>query len=287
MKYKQLLSVLFFYLINQAVLAEGPVWKVSNGESHLLIGGTIHMLSENDYPLPSVFNQAYDNAEVLVFEINPDLVSSAEVGEKFLEYALYNDNRTLKDVLSPSTYKMLHLFLEKRGMSVKSFSSMKPSMLSIVLTVAELQRLGLAGVGVDEFFNQRAKRDNKKRQSLETIDDQFNALLSLGIDKEDEVILHALDELENMAREMQKIKQAWRKGDNNELSEVALLPWMDKFPQMYQFLLVQRNQRWLPQLEEFIRTPEIEYILVGALHLAGPDGVLEMLKAKGYSVKKL
>ncbi|MFT6389341.1 MAG: hypothetical protein ACJAUP_002732 [Cellvibrionaceae bacterium] len=159
-------------------------------------------------------------------------------------------------------------------------------MLSVVLTVVELQRLGLAGIGVDEFFNKRAKKDGKQRLFLETIDDQFNALLSTGEGKENQVIVQAIDELEKMSEIMQQTKQAWRQGDNNTLMAVALAPWVDDFPKLYQALLVNRNLRWIPQIKSFMKTSEVEYVLVGALHLVGPDGLLALMKAQGYQVER-
>jgi len=172
-------------------------------------------------------------------------------------------------------------------MNIASFETVKPSMLSVILTVVELQRLGLAGVGVDEFFNGRAKTDKKPRFFLETMDDQFRALLSTGKGKEDEVILRAIDELEKMSIVMQQTKRAWRKGDNDALIDVALKPWKDKFPQLYKALLVERNLRWLPQIKQLMETPETEYVLVGALHLVGPDGLITLLKAQGFQVIQL
>jgi uncharacterized protein YbaP (TraB family) len=280
-----LLFVLVFFSV--FTFAKGPVWKVSNGQNHVLIGGTIHLLSNDDYPLPSAFDWGYKGAPVLVFEIDPDLASSPEAQQAFLRYSTYTDDRTLQQVLDKETYIALNNFLAVRGMSIESFKLMKPSMLSVMLTVIELQRLGLAGMGVDEFYNQKAKRDGKKRRFLETIDDQFNALLAMGKGKENQVIMHTIDELENMSSIMQQTKRAWRSGDNQALIDVALAPWKEAFPSVYTALLVDRNLRWLPQIENFLTTAEVEYILVGALHLAGPDGVLSMLKEKGYTVQKL
>jgi uncharacterized protein YbaP (TraB family) len=278
--------VVLFFLFAHSAIAEGPVWKVSKGEHHVFIGGTIHLLGEKDYPLPTSFYRGYDASQIVVFEIDPDVASSPEAQQKFNQHARYNDDRTLKSVLNNKTYTELSLFLSARGMSISSFEQFKPSMLSVVLTVVELQRLGLAGIGVDEFFNKRAKKDGKQRLFLETIDDQFNALLSTGEGKENQVIVQAIDELEKMSEIMQQTKQAWRQGDNNTLMAVALAPWVDDFPKLYQALLVNRNLRWIPQIKSFMKTSEVEYVLVGALHLVGPDGLLALMKAQGYQVER-
>ncbi|MGH1485067.1 MAG: TraB/GumN family protein [Cellvibrionaceae bacterium] len=270
--------------------ALGPVWKVTSGDNsghYLFIGGTIHLLEQQDYPLPRVFERGYNKAHTLVFEIDPDIVKSPKAQQLFAQYSTYRNGQTLDNVLDKETYIDLNNFLAVRGIPIESFRSIKPSMLSVMLTIIELQRLGLAGMGVDEFYNQKAKRDDKPRYSLETLEDQFNAMLAMGKGQENQIIRHTLKELERLSAVMEKTKAAWRKGDNKALIDVALTPWAEQFPSLYTALLVERNQRWLPKIEDFIRSPEVEYILVGALHLAGPDSVLAMLKAKGYRVQQL
>jgi uncharacterized protein YbaP (TraB family) len=160
-------------------------------------------------------------------------------------------------------------------------------MLSVVLTVLELQRLGLAGQGVDEFFSDKSKQDNKPQLALETIDDQFRALSALGLGRESFAIRHAISEAEKITELMQDIKSAWRTGDNKALVNASLTPWLERFPELYQSLLVKRNNRWLPQLETLLKTTDIEYVLVGALHLVGDDGLLSLLRQKGYRVEQV
>jgi uncharacterized protein YbaP (TraB family) len=270
-----------------SAVAKGPLWQVSKGKHHLFIGGTIHLLGQQDYPLPSEFDWAYTHSDLIVFEVDPESVNTPEAQQKFMAYALYTDGRNLQQLLDEDTYTALNNFMAVRGMSIDAFSTMKPGMLSVLLTVIELQRLGLAGEGVDTFYSKRALVDGKPRRALETLDEQFTAMQSLGEGKESQVILHTLNEIDQLSVVMDKMKQAWRRGDNQALVDVAMAPWVEQFPSLYQALLVERNHRWLSRLDAFMRTSEVEYVLVGALHLVGPDGVLAMLRAKGYKVRAL
>lgn len=270
-----------------SAIAESFVWKISKGSNQLFLGGTIHLLSKQDYPLPLEFELAYQQSQLLVFEIEPDLVNSSVAQQKFLEYALYTDGTTLSDVLDKPTYQSLNDYFDTRGLSIDGFKTMKPGMLSVVLTVLELQRLGLAGQGVDEFFSEKSKKDNKEQLALETIDDQFRALTSLAAGNENDVIRYSIDEAKRISSVMQKIKSAWRKGDKQALINVTLKPWLNRFPSLYDALLVQRNNRWLPQIESLLTTVEVEYVLVGALHLVGDDGLLTLLHDKGYKIERV
>jgi uncharacterized protein YbaP (TraB family) len=284
---KNFLPICLLLSISALTDAKSSVWKITSGDNILFLGGTIHLLTKQDFPLPAEFELAYQRADLLVFEVEPDIVNSPVSQQKFAQYAYYSDGTQLSDVLDTSTYQMLNNFLTSRGLLMTSFESMKPGMLAAVLTVVELQRLGLAGKGVDEFFSDKSRRDNKSQLALETIDDQFRALATLGIGRESFTIRHALGEAEKIAGLMQDIKKAWRAGDNQALVNVSLTPWMNRFPALYESLLVQRNNRWLPQLEALLATPAKEYVLVGALHLVGKDGLLRLLRQKGYKVEQL
>jgi uncharacterized protein YbaP (TraB family) len=284
---KSLSVVCLLLCISAVSYAKSSVWKITDGNNVLFLGGTIHLLTKQDFPLPAEFELAYQQAALLVFEVEPDIVNSPATQEKFAQYAYYKDGTTLSEVLDASTYQLLKDFFITRSLSMAPFESMKPGMLSAVLTVVELQRLGLAGQGVDEFFSDKSRLDNKPQLALETIDDQFRALAALGVGRESFAIRHALGEAEKIAVLMQDIKKAWRAGDNQALINVSLKPWVKDFPALYESLLVQRNNRWLPQLEVLLKTPEIEYVLVGALHLVGKDGLLNLLRQKGYKVEQV
>jgi uncharacterized protein YbaP (TraB family) len=284
---KNLLVICLLLSISALSYAKSSVWKITNDDSVLFLGGTIHLLTKRDFPLPAEFELAYQQAELLVFEVEPDIVNSPATQQKFAQYAYYKDGTTLSDVLDTSTYQLLNDFFATRSLSMAPFESMKPGMLSAVLTVIELQRLGLAGQGVDEFFSDKSRLDNKPQLALETIDDQFRALAALGVGRESFAIRHALSEAEKISELMQDIKIAWRAGDNQALINVSLKPWVKRFPALYESLLVQRNKRWLPQLEALLKTPDTEYVLVGALHLVGKDGLLNLFRQKGYRVEQV
>lgn len=284
---KNLSTLCILLMLSSFSHAKSSVWKITDGDNVLFLGGTIHLLTKQDYPLPAEFEFAYQQATLLVFEVEPDVVNSQATEKKFVEYAYYKDGTTLSNVLDAATYKLLSDFFAVRDLSMSTFESMKPGMLSVVLTVLELQRLGLAGQGVDEFFSDKSKQDNKPQLALETIDDQFRALSALGVGRESFTIRHALSEAEKITELMQDIKSAWRTGDNKALVNTSLTPWLERFPELYQSLLVKRNNHWLPQLETLLKTPDIEYVLVGALHLVGDDGLLSLLREKGYRVEQV
>lgn len=264
-----------------------PVWKVTTPNTHIFIGGTVHLLAKDDYPLPSAFETAYQQSQVLVFETDIQQSKSPQFQQALLAKTMYTDGTVIGDKLAPNTQAALTQFLASRGLPLNRVERFKPGMLSIMLTVMELQRMGLANAGVDEFYSKKASQDNKPQLFLESIDEQLGFLEQMGKGQEDTFILHTLKDINQLPTMMTQLKSAWRGGDNQALIDVALIPWKNEFPDVYQSLLVKRNNAWMPRIEQMLTTAEVEYVLVGALHLVGDDGILTQLRAQGYQVEKL
>lgn len=268
-----------------AAHADGPVWKVVKGENHLYIGGTLHLLSKSDYPLPAVFEDAYRQSAIVVFEADMQKLQSPEFQQLLQSKVVYTDGRSLKKVLRESTYQALERHMTSRGLSIANFEHLKPGMLAITLSLIEMQRLGLVGTGVDEFFHLRAMNDSKRIGQLESAEKQLAFLSTMGDGREDDLIIHTLRDIKKLSQLMADLKAAWRQGDKDKLKELAITPVKKDFPRVYQRLFVQRNNNWMPRIETLMRTKEVEFILVGAAHLVGEEGILAQLSARGYTIQ--
>ena len=151
----------------------------------------------------------------------------------------------------------------------------------------ELQKLGLAGTGVDEFYNLKALNEKRTIVFLETVTKQLTFIAEMGEGREDEFIQYALQDLNDLPNVLQALKEAWRSGDNAQMQKISLKPLKEGFPKIYTSLVVDRNNDWLPRIETMLKTKDVELILVGSLHLAGNEGILEKLKNRGYTVENI
>ncbi len=281
------LLVFLAFISVHTVHADSPVWKIVKGENQLFIGGTIHILTKSDYPLPSTFENAYSQSAILVFETDMQKMQTPEFQKTLMSKVVYSDGRNLKMVLNEATYQKLEQHLTNRGIPMVKMMNFKPGMVALTITVIELQRLGLMGAGVDEFFNLRAIKDKKEMGQLETVDEQLALISTMGDGQENEFIAYTLRDIEKLPELMQSLKDAWRRGDNRKLKEIALTPFKKDFPDLYYELIVKRNNAWIPKIEAMLKTKDVELILVGALHLVGDDGVLAQLAARGYDIQML
>ena len=281
-----LLSLLLLFS-SLPVNADSPVWQVEKNGNLTFIGGTFHVLTAADYPLPAAFEKAYQQSSLVVFETDIEKLESPKFQQAMLRELSYSDGRNLQQVLRPETYLALSEYFSARGIPIASVINYKPGLVATLMTVIELQRLGLVGEGVDTYFSAKATRDQKQRGQLETVDEQIQFIANMGAGKEDELLAFNMADLEKLPALWQSMKDSWRSGDMPRLYQDTGISLKNDFPEIYQSLLVERNDAWMPQIEAMLNTKEVEFVLVGALHLAGEDGLLSRLTARGYKVRQL
>jgi len=253
----------------------------------MFIGGTMHILSEDDYPLSNAFEIAYKQSDQVVFETDISKMEDPAFQQYLLSEVSYSDGQSLRQVLNADTYDALAEFFNARGVPMAGIDIFKPGMVVSIMTVIELQRLGINGEGVDAHFNQRAERDQKARGQLETVEEQVAFIANMGAGEEDLMLSYNLADIDRLPELWRDMTQAWLDGDLSWLEEEIAQPMRNDFPSIYNSILVKRNRAWIPQLEAMSKTARVEFVLVGALHLSGKDGLLEQLTTRGYRITQL
>lgn len=267
--------------------SESSVWEVSDGTNTLYLGGTFHMLKESDYPLPPEFEDAYKKVKWLVFETDIDVLGTPAFQQKFALKMKLPDGEKLQDHLSGEAYKALLEYTEKNHIDLNAYQGFRPQMITLIITLHELKKLGLTAQGVDSYFADKAGKDLKIKTKLESVDEQLDYLVNMGAGNESNLILQTLEDMKALPEEFSKLAVAWRKGDTDTLYQTGILPMIESYPKVYQSLLVERNNQWLPKIVQLLGHKEPKLVLVGALHLPGENGLLKQLEKKGYSVKQI
>jgi len=283
----RLLALLLFLFTSYQLQAATSVWKISNGQHTLYLGGTVHYLSKADYPLPAAFDQAYRAADQLVLETDIRGLNQVEVQQKMLALLSYPAGETLDQKLSEDVLAQVAEYASKRGLPVGPLMRFKPGLFVVTATALELALHDLADTGVDEHYMQKAIEDSKAIGQLETVDEQIGFIADMGNGQENELIRYTLDDLEALPSLMQKMVGSWRTGDLERLHQLAIAPYENQFPALFEDLVYQRNAKWVPHLQQLLTTPEVELVLVGVLHMVGDKGLVKLLEASGYQVEKL
>jgi uncharacterized protein YbaP (TraB family) len=281
------LSIALVMFVCTSAAAESSVWKAQKDNSVIYLGGTSHILRETDYPLPPEFDKAYKASEIVVFETDIGKLQETSTQQKLLSKAMYDDGSTIDKHLSARTFGELSAYCESNSIPLKALSQLKPSMLMVTLTVMELMKLGVTQQGVDLYYYGQARQHKKVVAGLETVDEQINYAVSMADGNEDEFVTYSLKDMKTIKQQFEIIANAWRKGDAEKLDELMVAELKTRLPKLYKKLITDRNRNWLPLIDAYQKTHQTEFVLVGVGHLVGPDGIIEGLKKKGYTVDKL
>ena len=189
--------------------------------------------------------------------------------------------------ITPETRALLDARLRPYGLSLATFEPWKPGMLSISLTMLELQRLGIDAPGVDELLYRRAMAAGRPVSGLETPRQQIEFIARMGEGEEDALLRQTLVELGTLESDFDRMIAAWRSGNLKALEALFIDPMRETSPRLYQTLLVKRNHAWLPKLKRLLASPPTELVVVGSAHLAGADGLIARLRQAGLRVTRL
>lgn len=269
------------------VQAQSSVWKVTRGTGTLYLGGTIHMLRPSDFPLPAEFDTAFAASAKLYFETDLARIRSPEMQAVIMQRGMFTDGTTLDKVLTPEAWKAAQQYCEQAGLPLEMMRPMKPWLFALTMATIELLKLGISTEGVDLHYFNAATAAGKPVGELEPFEQHIAHLVNLGAGKESEMIAKSLDDLRELPRVLNEIIAAWRAGNIAQIDALMLRDIRKKYPAIFKSLLADRNTAWLGTLDNLLKTPEVEFVLVGAGHLAGPEGLLALLKTRGCKVEQV
>ncbi len=278
-------------LLGAAACASPPkpmLWKASKGGSTVYLLGSMHFLKDDDYPLSPDVDAAYKDARKLVFEIAPDEMTSPATIAITLKHGLYQDpTHKLQDDLSPTTWQKLVVYGAKNNLPVVALQKFEPWMASITMIALESQKMGLkSDDGLDMHFMKLAAADHKPTGGFETVDQQLAIFYTAPLKVQEEMLRQSLDDIADFPKEMNNEHDTWRRGDGDAMLAQTKKEFA-KYPELYQKILADRNRNWIPQIERMFDGKGDTLIIVGALHLPGPDGVVHLLQQKGYTVEQI
>jgi len=262
------------------------LWEVKTASARIFLLGSLHVLKSSAYPLAPEINRAYAASQSLVFETDIAAMMKPAILAKMMEMGIYPEGQDLFQHISATTREKLEEKLQELGLSPADFSRFKPWFLAVTLTTLELQRLGFnPAYGIDLHFYTKAKADKKELAYLESVEYQMSLLGEMNAQDQSSFLNQTLQDLDISAQLADDMMAAWQNGETNDLYELLFKSFEDH-PGIEDRLLTRRNKAWLPQIEKMLKAPKTTMVIVGAGHLIGPDGLVELLKQKGHEVKQ-
>ena len=259
------------------------LWKVEGEGSSAYLLGSLHVLTADFYPLSATINKAFTGSKTLVEEVDIDETSDPMIMMAALSKAMLTGGQTLDQVVAPETYAEVKKRAEQAGLPMMALQRMKPWLVAITLMAPTLQAAGFKPeLGVDRHFFDRAKDSGMKRQALETMAYQLDRFDALPPKLQEDLLRTTMEDLDKEVAAVKELAQAWTFGNVAEMEKLTLT--LKEVPELYQRLLVERNHNWIPHVEKCLKEKAGCFIVVGAAHLVGPDGLPALLEKKGYKV---
>ncbi|MGR8935669.1 MAG: TraB/GumN family protein [Gammaproteobacteria bacterium] len=288
------LCLLALLLLCAPILQAQPpnplLWKISDKNNRVYLLGSFHLLKASDYPLASSVQKAFDAAGKVYFEVSPEAMRNPELaGKLMLQRGMFSGDKTLQQSLKPATWKQFVNYCTARNMSPENFQKFEPWFLTLVLSLAEMQKAGLQPeFGLDRYFAERAKTVGKNTGGLETPEQQVALLDGMNAEEQEQSLSQILAESEHMQQDLEELHRLWRNGDADHLWQFSKQQ-MAQSPQFYRRVFVARNKAWLPKIAALLQdaTQNTVLVVVGSMHLLGEDGLVSLLKKQGYQVNRV
>lgn len=266
------------------------MWKVSDRDNSVYLLGSFHALKPQDYPLPSKIYAAFDDAEVVAFELSPEEMASPQLPLRMVAAATLPAGSSLQHALSPKGWQQLQHYAARRNLPLDRFVQLEPWFVSMVITMREMAAVGYdPALGLDQHLIKRSAEAGKKTLGLETGDEQIAALDSMSAVEQRQSLAESLGEVDKFGSQLAKLHDYWIAGDEVALDKLLSEEFKQNYAQLYQRINVQRNQAWLPKVRRMLDGEQSDdtLVVVGSLHLLGADGLVAQMRKHGYSVERL
>lgn len=267
------------------------LWEVTSKSTTVYLLGTIHVGSASMYPLPPAVENAYGRSQVLALEADPGDPTALMMA---MGTVMYQPPETLERNVPPALFQEVREALSPSGLPIELAQGMKPYMVSMTLTMMEAARLGFdASLGVDLHLVNRARRDGKRIVELESMAFQLAMLDGMPKDTQLAMLESTVRGIKSgsLKRDLETMIDAWRTGNAEKMDDAATRE-MKAMParasrELQDTLFDRRNRAMADKIVQMLNGSEVVLVGVGAGHLTGGTGLVALLKARGFPVRRL
>lgn len=284
------------YVATENVPSEGFLWKVVNGETNVYLLGSIHVGDEKLYPIRDEINNAFEASDIVVTEVDITKELTKEETDNIVRLGYYQDGTTIKDHVSPLTYVNLKIIANKYGLDMDAIDQTQVWLLNMILDEELLpaNEVITSADGIDIHFLELAKKRAMTNLELETAYLQYKMLSSFSDEYQEESLNHTLDMIRysqdgyDVNENDDYLLSIWKSGDLETMDSIAVAIKEENL-EYYNGMLANRNKGMTDKIIGYLNgsEPKTYFVIAGALHMAGPDSIIKLLKSQGYTVEQL
>lgn len=264
------------------------MWKVSSKSNSAYVLGSIHLGDQSFYPLPAVIEDAFRSSNVLIVEVDLRKVDPLAAQQTMLQSAMYPPGDNLFHHITPATRDRLKAFLGTYGLPVEFVSHVRAWMLGTMIQILPMVQNGLnPNQGIDSYF--LAKAGDKRVEQLESAQWQIKLLSQMPESLSDHWISTSLDEATHSKQHWAQLEKYWRQGEAEKLDQMLSASAADDTPEEKAFdrrLRQDRNPHMADRLEQCLHSTDSCFMVVGAAHVVGKEGIVHLMEERGYKVEQ-
>jgi uncharacterized protein YbaP (TraB family) len=282
-------AVFFCYsLLAQSAGERLFFYEVESAGAKVWLLGSIHLARPDIYPLRAEIQEAFAASDSLVVEVDIGGGNELAIQQMMLTRGTYPSGETVQQHLSAKTWNDLQIALRQFGLPVEVMAQFKPGMLVTTLSTMHMMKLGLAPeFGVDRHFLMSA-RGSKEILELETIEQQIDMLMDFP--DEELLVKQTLEQLDQMDLIMSELVSAWKSGDSVKLERLIIdddLARDPRYRKLHERMFDERNRKMVSKVDGYLKRGGTYFVVVGAGHLVGDVGMIDLLKRRGYQPRQL
>ena len=260
------------------------LWSIETANNTIFLLGSMHISPNDIYPLPEVIEHAYDKCSKVIFEADIKAVNDPSFQTKIMTLGVYPEGDNLGDNVSVETFNLLKKRVDTTGIPMQQLSRLKPWLCALTLSSIELLKLGFNPVlGIDMYFFNKAKKDGKEMLGFETAQFQLELMSQMTRKQEEMMLRQTLKDLEVIEKDAANLVKYWKNGDSKGLDSLISKSFKG-LPELYDRWFLSRNKHWLAEIKKLMGKNENIFIVVGAGHLVGRNGLVELLREENYKI---
>ena len=272
------------------------LWEISgkNLKKPSYLYGTIHLIPKNDFFLTDATKKVFDASQKVTFEINMKEMNNPMAMISIFTKAMMPNGKTLKDFLNAEDYGLVQRKFDSIGMPLKMLERIKPMFLSVMLGT-DGEKITAEGGGISETskstsyemeFLQMGEKQKKEFGGLETVEFQMGIFDSIPYKVQAEMLVKTIKNGSAGNDDLGKMVEMYKKQDIEAMSKMLQSDDQNELAGYENMLINSRNTNWIPLMAKAM-SEKITFFAVGAGHLGGEKGVVNLLKKEGYTVKPL
>lgn len=257
-----------------------------DADSSIYLFGTVHIRRPgSDWGGPAA-QAALSEAGEIWTEMDVSDASQRDIQALIISQGMAAPDRPLSSYLNKAEREELAAAIARFNGSPEMFERMRPWLAGMMLSVLPMMQQGYeADAGVDRAVV--AAAGDARPRTFETAADQIGFFANLSDEAQREFLLDGIRGANEDASEMDALSDAWARGDLNTLERMALGDFRRDYPELFGVLFTQRNEAWVSTLMQELDGAGVDFVAVGAAHMLGEGGLVELLRARGVTVERV